>query len=163
MAKATVAKRLRNWDVTKIDFSRLSGIRCVNVVSDDGDEARINFEALSFKEGMIWHQDEGIKSFWVTIDRSCQEIYYAAEFCTCGGHAVAGKAPAWLFSSNPIDGIVEKRIPSLVRQRMNCVIGILAGEDDKAGTLKVWHEATETGWREEDVTWDEMQDAIDEP
>jgi hypothetical protein len=149
--KQTVGSRIGDWAGKKVDITRLAQIRCKSRADALGDTTHlhIRFDPLSFDDGLGWHQDEGIVGFELRaeVERGViQDVEYFAEFCTCGGHAVGGRAPAWIFPSNPTDQVDAHRLPPLLRQRINCVLGMLTGRLASLDRLKKWHESTETGW-----------------
>jgi len=146
-----VSSRSSSWVGKRIDLEGVRHIRCPNKVDElDGTSyVQVRFNPLSFDDGLEWHQDEGIVAFELDLEAEAGVIgalNFRAEFCTCGGHAVSGRAPAWIFPSNPMDQVAWMRIPVLVRRRMNCVLGMLAGGKKNRPNFRDWHESTETGW-----------------
>lgn len=139
----------RSWEGKRVNLARLSLIRLQHGVDETSERLRLWFHPLSFEDGLAWHSDEGIVGYGVVVrleDGVIDAVDYVAEFCTCGGHAVGGKAPAWLFPSNPLDEVEGDRLPALLQRRVNCVLGILTGSNVSVEKLKKWHDETETGW-----------------
>lgn len=153
---AAASAELSGLQGRTVDLENLTGLRSRYKVFASDEAAghyaiEFRFDPLSLDDGLSWHRDEGITGLMMTVEVEAgiiKALRLSAEFCTCGGHAVGGRAPAWIFASNPVDEIEEERIPPLARRRMHCVLGILEG-GDKLGPYRAWHERTETGWTEE--------------